>query len=172
MTFTPTNYTKVASFLKPQGTNGELKIEIDEVYWDDVMRNDHLFVQKNGAFLPYFIESFREHNHILVKLEEVDSPEEAAGFSLKAAFLRSKDIKSKTALDTKEKMGWEGYSIIHEGQNIGQISEIVAYPSQIMAFVNVSDTSFMIPLVDEWITNVDEDHRQIMMALPDGLLAM
>lgn len=170
MAVNKTTYTRVGSFLKPLGTNGELKMELEDTFWDDVMQGDHLFVRQNGNYVPYFIEYFRETNHILIKLEDIDTPEYAAYFTLKDAYLREKDIHSDAGTVILSKMGWEGYFVVNNGENIGQITEIQEYPQQIMAFVNSDERSIMVPLVNEWIINVDHKAKIVIMTLPDGLV--
>lgn len=172
MLFSKTTYTRVGNFLKPQGTNGELRVDVDDKFWDDVIQGDHLFIKYNGNFIPYFVEYFREANHLLVKLEDIDTPESAAFFTLKEAFFRDKDINSDTGTITLSKMGWEGYFVLNNGVIIGQITEIQEFPLQIMAFVNDSDKNFMIPLVTEWIIDINDDDKIIQMKLPDGLVEM
>lgn len=165
-------YTKIGQLLKPVGTQGEIKVDIDDVFWDDFVGNDHFFIKINGCFVPYFIEDIKEKNHLLLKIEDVDNPEDANDFNLKDIFLRPKDIKSKTGTEYKTFTGLENYTIYNLKEIVGIIEKIDEYPQQIMASVMMKHKLVLIPLVDELIEKIDPENKTIIMQLPEGLLDM
>lgn len=163
-------YTKIGQLLKPVGTQGEIKVNIDDKFWDDFVENDHFFIKINGCFVPYFIEDIKEKNHLLLKIEEVDTPEQANDFNLKEMYLRAKDIQSKSGTDYNTFTGLEHYVIFDGKTQIGTIQSIEEYPQQIMAHVLVENKTLLIPIVDDLIDNIDHDTKTIIMQLPEGLV--
>ena len=77
---------------KPHGLNGTLKCQIDERYLDDVLQAKAIFIGMGANPIPYFIESAREGNSFLVKLEDVNSKEDAETLAHKPIFLREEDL--------------------------------------------------------------------------------
>jgi 16S rRNA processing protein RimM len=165
-------YIQIGQILKPLGTTGELKIEVQDNFFDDFVESDHIFIKINGHFVPYFIENIRETNHLLIKLEEIDDPESAGTFTLKEVFMREQNITSKSYKDQKSKEGWIGFTIYDKEQIVGIIDDIEIFPQQIMASVNINKKMVLIPLVEELITTVDENQKKLIMDLPDGILTI
>ena len=166
----PTKYIQIGQLLKPVGTGGEIKVEIDDDFWDELADLGHFFIKINGAFVPYFIEDFRESNHLLMKIENIDSPEDSSKLSLKTMFLRQKDLKLDYSTKDVSKVTWIGYDVFHGKERVGTIEDIQIFPQQIMAILHVGDKTNMLPLVDEWIVHVSEESKQIIMDLPHGIL--
>ncbi|MCE2790591.1 MAG: hypothetical protein LW630_11860 [Saprospiraceae bacterium] len=166
------SYSKIGIVQKPVGRDGALKIDVQDDFFDDFIASDHLFIKMNGAFVPWFIEEKWETNYLMVKFEEVDSPEDAAKFTLRDIFLRTSDIHSDSFLQKKESFGWVGFSILQDGKVIGTISEIVEYPSQLMAIVPLKGKQILIPLNEAFIEKIDSSRKYLYMNLPDGLLGL
>jgi 16S rRNA processing protein RimM len=169
---TSTQYIRIGQLLKPVGTNGEIKIDIDDNFFDDFVNSNHFIIKINGNYVPYFIENIRETNHLLLKIEEIDGPESAANFTLKDIYLREKDITSKSYSEQKSKEGWVGYTIFDKKRRVGQIVDIEIYPQQLMASVVYNNKNILIPLVEELITDVSDENKILTMDLPEGLLDM
>lgn len=167
-----TTYIRIGQFLKPVGTNGEIKIDIEDDFFDDFVNSNHFIIKINGSYVPYFIENIRETNHLLLKIEEIDGPESAANFTLKDIFLREKDITSDHYAQQKSKEGWIGYTIFNKTIKVGQIVNIEIYPQQLMASVVYNNRNILIPLVEELIADVSDENKILTMVLPEGLLDM
>lgn len=163
-------FIKIGQLFKPIGTQGELKIDIEDMYWHDFFQNNHFFIKINGCFVPYFIENVKEKNHLLLKIEEIDTPEMAADFNLKEMYLREQDIKSKEASEHKTLTSLENYTIYNLDVKIGEIVSIEEYPQQIIATVLYQNKQVLVPLVNGLIQNVDHETHCIIMNLPEGLL--
>ena len=57
-----------------------------------------------------------------------------------------------------------------EGQDIGVIKEVVQYPEQLMAVVDVDSQDVLVPLNETFIQGVDPEQSAIWVDLPEGLL--
>lgn len=164
-------YIAIGQILKPTGTKGEVKIDIDDDFFDDIEASRHIFIKIRGSYVPFFIENLREtHQNLILKIEEIDSPEKAIQYNLKEIFLRENEIASPEFFDKKIKQGLENYLVYNRKVLIGPIKEIQLHPQQIIAIVDWNSRDVMVPLVDEWIEKIDEDKATIDMILPEGLL--
>ncbi len=160
---------------KPHGLDGTLKCQIDERYLDDVLQAKALFIGLGANPIPYFIESAREGNQFLIKLEEVNSREEAEILTNKPIYLREEDLMEPAELDDEyadnryEK--WIGYDIFDiEMGNIGKIDQILNLPGHFTAAINHKGKEVLIPLHESLIIEIKKEKKQLIFQLPDGLL--
>ena len=163
-------YVKIGNLLKPVGTRGEIKTDIPDEFLEDFVNAAHVFILINGSYVPYFIESVRETNQILVKFEDMDDPEEASTVSQKDIFMEEKNITSTEFANQKDKEQLLDYTIISNRENIGTIIAVEIFPQQIMAVVQKDSKPFYLPLVDQFIVEINEEDKIIYMDLPDGIL--
>jgi 16S rRNA processing protein RimM len=162
---------------KPHGLDGTLKCQIDERYLDDVLQAKALFIGTGTNPIPYFIESAREGNHFLVKLEEVNSREDAVTLAHKPIYLRvedlmeAEDIADEYSDNRYEK--WIGYEMHDEETGvIGVITEILNLPGHFTAQVNYQGKEILIPVHENLIVRIDNEKKQVMFNLPLGLLTL
>lgn len=163
-------FVEIGRFSKPVGVKGEIKVDIEDDFMDDFLESDHFFVKIKGNYAPFFIEYFIESSPIVIKAEEIDNPEDAGEFRLKEVYLRERDIQSKSGSGKMKVTQIHDFILIGNGSEYGTIIAVTEYPSQFLAEIDHNGKIFMIPLVDEWITDIDEDNKKIYMNLPDGLL--
>lgn len=164
-------YIAIGQILKPTGTKGEVKIDVDEDFWDDISSSPHFFLKLGGSYVPFFIEYLKEtHQSTLLKIIEVDSPEEALKYNLKEIYLREHEVQSPEYYSSRRKNGWEGWTVFNGSQIVGTITEIQSHPQQWIAMVECEGRDVMIPLVDDWIFEVIDDQYKLVMNLPEGLL--
>jgi|JI10StandDraft_1071094.scaffolds.fasta_scaffold02012_14 16S rRNA processing protein RimM len=163
-------FVKIGSILKPVGTRGEMKTDIPDEFLEDFVNAAHVFILINGSYVPYFIESVRETNQILVKFEEMDDPEEAATISLKDLYMEEKNITSSEFANQKDKEQLLDFAIYSNNENIGTIIAVEIFPQQIMAVVQKDAKPFYLPLIDQFIVEINDKNKIIYMDLPEGIL--
>ncbi|MCI5082966.1 MAG: ribosome maturation factor RimM [Saprospiraceae bacterium] len=162
-------YTK-----KAHGVKGEVKVHIDTPFLDDAKKAEVFFIETKGQALPYFLEKLQFGNQIIAKFEDVASKEDAAQITGQNLYLREEDISEQESQEfdlDKDFAFFKGFLIKDmEHGDIGLISEVVEYPQQIMAFVELEDREIIIPLNEFFIQDIDLDNNIILMELPDGIL--
>jgi 16S rRNA processing protein RimM len=162
-------YTK-----KPHGLKGEVKLEVEERYVEDIMDVDVLVIEIRGKQMPYFVEDIRVGNNIIAKFEDVNTPEKALEIGGKSLFLRTSDLipdeDREIEIDSLEFEKCIGYTIIDNQVSLGIIEEVIEFPQQEMAFIKYNEKEVMIPLNEHFIRKVDHKKKQILMELPYGLL--
>lgn len=72
----------------------------------------------------------------------------------------------------EEPVFWEGWLVQDEnGCELGEVSDVIDNPAQSLIEVSRPDgPAFLVPVVDEIVTDVDVDARLITVVLPNGLL--
>lgn len=168
-------YVQIGRLKKTYGLNGELKSFIEERFWEDLLEADVLFVELKGQKIPFFIEEIKEGGDILLKFEEVEDRDAATELSGKPLFMRISDLSEQNAsLSFEDRLpGLVGFTIVtEEGLEVGPVAELIEMPMQVLALVEKNDEEIMIPLVEDFIVDIIEEEKIIIMSLPEGLLEL
>jgi len=164
---------KIGKTLKPYGVNGEIRISLDEPYIDVFPQLEVIFLSLNGTAVPHFPEQFKSDSYLL-KLEETDSPETAKRLSSSDILARKEDIPyQEVSLESETLVYGHLVSFLIIDQtlgSVGTIKEILEFPQQEMAVLELRGNEVLIPLNDSYIIRVDKEEKEIHMDLPDGLI--
>lgn len=163
--------TIIGKIIKPEGVKGFLKLDAEPGFERSVLKAPFIFIYIDGLPIPFRVEECVEGKNILVKLEDVDLPEQAARYAQLPFGLHENHIKQsrKKPASSLEKL--VGYTLLKEGQIVGEITEVARFPGQIMAIVTRQNGVIChIPLVSDWISEQDMESKTLHMVLPDGLL--
>ncbi len=171
-----TEFVAIGKTGRTHGTSGALKIQVNDRYLEDFVQADLLFLELKGKMIPYFIEEIREANALLVKLEEIDSPEEAHSLCGKPVYLRKEDLLSEEERETPAVEQYErfvGFLLrdLRLGP-IGPIESILELPHQYLAAISFQGKERLIPMHPKLIRSVDPVRKEILMELPEGILEM
>lgn len=167
-------FVKVGKTQKAHGIKGELKLNVEEHFIDDLFETEALFIEIKGQKIPYFIENLQEGNALILKLEGVDNRTDAEQLMHKDVYMKRDDISLSDELIASEGLVYkftEGFKIVDvQYGEIAEIEEVVEFPQQEMAYVTYQDKTLLLPLHPNFIVDVDREKKVITMNLPDGLL--
>lgn len=153
---------------------GEVIIVLDtdqpEIYAD----LDAVFVDYNNKLIPFFIEkiSLQKGNQLRIKFEDINNDDDVAGVLKKDTYL------PLALLPKKEGNHFYFHEIIgftitdSNFGNIGTITAVNDNSSQVLFVVKTDKNDVLIPMIDEFIKNVDRDNKKITVTTPDGLIQM
>ncbi len=168
------DFTKIGQLKKAYGLQGQLRVFIEEPFWEDVMAANVLFIELKGQKIPYFIENIDRKKGDHIKFEEVDNKEAATKLSNKIIFIRTSDLipaEKRTKKSADQMTFLVGFELVTKNEGrIGEISEVIEMPMQIMLSVQTKEKEILIPLVDDFIEDVFLEKKQIVMNLPEGIL--
>ena len=164
------NFIQIGQIKKPFGLKGELKVDLEANYDSSFKKASVIFLKERGNHTPYFVEYVNKESGYLLKLEDVDNPEQAKKLSKQIVYLRASDVEIKTpVLDANLK----GFEIHDETEGfIGEILAIEEYPQQLIALVTYKEKEILLPLTEALILGIDPEERVILMDLPDGILEL
>lgn len=171
-------YQQIGYIKKPHGIRGEIKIKLESQFLEDLLAAKVVFIDQNGRPVPYFIEEVQLGHVQTIKLEDVNSREDAQALSASLLFLRTNDLLSPSEkiiqqVDELEFGFLAGYQLFdHQDQVIGQIVEVQAFPQQEMALVDYQDKNILVPLHQHLILDIDKIEQKIRLKLPEGLLEL
>lgn len=148
-----------------------LKLDSDEI---DLKKIKTIFLSINGSIVPYSIDNIKIHKSSLlrIKLENIDSEEKA-----------NKILKIKTYLPIKDLPKLNGNKFYyHEIINftvfdlnlgkIGKVEEVNDQTLQPIIIVDNGKRKIMIPLVDDFLIDLDRNKKTLTFDLPDGLTTL
>ncbi|MFN7119136.1 MAG: ribosome maturation factor RimM [Saprospiraceae bacterium] len=171
------NLISVGYTKKSHGLKGDLKVQIEEVFIEDFLQAETVFLEIKGKKVPFFIEMVRDGNEMLVKFEEVDSREVADTLTGKELFMREADIDLSEAEDdddTEEDFTeYIGFTI-HDTELgvIGTIEDIIEYPQHSVAVLTYQHREVLIPMNAAFIRDIQPNAKILIMELPEGLLEL
>lgn len=165
---------EIGKFQKPHALKGELNaiLEVDADYAEEGFP---FIVDIDGIYVPFYIDSIRPKGaeSFLVKLKGVNSQDEARQFVNKIIYgIRNEVEEYFGDEDLELPSDFIGYKIkdVNLGE-IGIIKDIDDSTANLLFIVDgVTGSAIYIPVADEFINNIDDDKKEIMTNLPDGLI--
>lgn len=169
----PEEVYKIGTFGKPHGIHGELQMNFTDDIFDRV-EADYVVCSMEGILVPFFIDSYRIRTATtaLMKLEDVDSVEQARRFSgLDIYFpLALLDEADEELLPTWAAL--EGCRV--EEVEHGHLGELVAVDdstANVLLVIRPADgEELLVPACEEFVVGFDPRHRVMTLRLPEGLL--
>ncbi|MBT4960677.1 MAG: 16S rRNA processing protein RimM [Flavobacteriaceae bacterium] len=148
-----------------------LKLDSDEI---DFKKLKTIFLEIDGAIVPYSIDNIKLHKSSLLRIrfENINNEEKA-----------NKIIKIKTYLPIKDLPKLNGNKFYyHEITNfmvldltlgeIGKVLKVNDQTSQPIIVVINNNSEIMIPLVDDFLIDINRDKKTLTFNLPEGLTTL
>ena len=164
-------YFKIGKLVTVSGLKGELLLKHTLGKKTSLKGLAAVFIEeKKSSFLPYFIESTRikSEEEIYLKLEGIDTRETAVKISQKEAWLPELDFKKFASKSAP--ISLLGYMVINEGKPLSEILEVIEQPHQLLCRLEIDTKEVLIPINEETLQRTDHKKKQVIVALPDGLL--
>jgi 16S rRNA processing protein RimM len=163
-------YFPIGNIRKPFGTNGSVSVNINEDVEDLIFDLRHFFIFKEGQYLPFFIDEVLDKGDIIIKLDIVDSPQQASQISGKNIYISSDQISAEMVNSVAKFGDVEGFTVFNDDIELGIVEEIIEYPSQLMIKINHNSKEKLLPMIDAFLINIDQKGKKIVLHLPEGLL--
>lgn len=156
---------------KKHGFKGNLIMHLETDEPELYQNMESVFIETNGMLVPFFFETIGPHskNKLLVKFEDLTA-EEAEKLINRPVYL---------PLDTLPELDEDGfyyhdiigYKVLdtHKGE-IGLIKNVNDSGVQALFEINFNGKEILIPVVDDWIREVNKDERFIKIETPEGLI--
>ncbi len=165
---------KIGMFNRPHGMKGEVLF----TFTDDVFDRadcDYLICLLDGIFVPFFIEEyrFRSDTTALVKLERVNTPEQARMFTNVPVYF-PKNQADEAMKGRKELPSWNyfvGFQVkdVHEG-GLGKITAVDDSTMNVLFTIEQPGKEILLPAHEEFIRKLDKKNRVLTVELPEGLI--
>ncbi len=169
----------VGKFQRTHALKGELNalIDIDPDFFGE--DDQPMIVEMEGCFVPFFAESIRTKGQTsyLVKIDRVDTEEQARQFVNKEIYAERKELKEYMAETGEELIDGnelDGYMVSDTSLGeIGRLLRVDDSTANILLVIEGPDgEEIYLPMAEEFIAEIDPDERKIIMNLPDGLIGL
>jgi len=162
----------LGKIVKKYSFKGELLVKLDT---DDPIiytKMESVFIDKNKNLIPFFIERSSLHKSTLlrVKFEDIDSEEDADKLLKSELYLPLEFLPQLTGnkFYYHEIFGFEAEDLSFG--LIGIIKGVNDSTNQAILEIDRNGSEILIPLIDDFIKNVDRAQKKIILEVPEGLI--
>ena len=155
----------LGEFIKLFSFKGELIFysELNSVFVENL---DSLFVNFNKSYVPFQIIKVKSHkkNNYRTQLQNVNSESEAKRLLKKDIYIER--IENSDNSDYLV----DNFKVYNNNKYIGVVISTINKTEQSIMEVKMSNKVVLIPLVDQFIVEINDEELKIDMDLPEGLL--
>jgi 16S rRNA processing protein RimM len=165
------HYFKIGKLAASHGLKGDLVLQHSLGKKTSLKGLESIFLEdKKDSFLPYFIEwaKIKSDNEVFIKLEGIDDKEIARKLTPREVWITEEDFKKFAAKSSP--IALLGFNIINEGEDLGEILEVIEQPHQVLCAILLNGKEALIPIHEDSLEKVDAKNRKVYVNLPDGLL--
>ena len=155
----------LGEFIKLFSFKGELIFysELKSVFVENL---DSLFVNFNESYVPFQIIKVKSHkkNNYRTQLQNVNSESEAKRLLKKDIYIER--IENSDNSDYLV----DNFKVYNNNKYVGVVISTINKTEQSIMEVKMSNKVVLIPLVDQFIVEINDEELKIDMDLPEGLL--
>ena len=164
----------LGKIVKKYSFKGELILKLDTDQPEIYENLNAIFLDMGKTLVPYFIESslFQKGNHMRIRFEDVNSEEEAEFLLKRDAYL---PIDLLPKLKGNQFYFHEVTGFVLEDVNFGKVGIITSIndtSAQPLFVVTTDNTEILVPMVDDFIEQIDRVNKKIIVKTPEGLIDM
>jgi 16S rRNA processing protein RimM len=159
---------KIGRLGKAHGVKGEVSFQFDDDIFDTTDA-DYLILEIDGILVPFFMEEyrFRSDSLALVKFCGVDTQQRAS--ELTGCDVYFPRALAEEAGEVPSLAGLVGFDLV-EATSSTTIGRIASIDDQTLNILFELEDGRLIPASADLINNIDTEHQQIIMDIPEGLL--
>ncbi|MFT3680920.1 MAG: ribosome maturation factor RimM [Ferruginibacter sp.] len=164
-------YFKIGKLAASFGVKGELILQHNLGKKTSLKGLETIFIEESkDSFMPYFITAARIKNdaEVFIKLEGIDVMEAARKLTPKEVWLTAEDFNKYAAKSSP--ISLLGFTLVDDGKEIGEITEVIEQPHQLLCKIMLGDNEALIPVHEASLEKVDKKNKKVFVILPDGLL--
>jgi 16S rRNA processing protein RimM len=175
---------QIGQFKKPHGIKGEIAFSFTDVMAGLTRHplNDDFFLptqcpflicEINGILVPFRVDNYRliSDSTAYIQLKNIDSDQKACILTHKKVFFPKKYVEENIENDSFTWDYFIGFTLTDERLGkIGRIVEVNKATINTLFIVERENEEILIPAVEEFIIRIDENQKEWIVALPEGLV--
>ncbi len=155
---------------RTHGLQGNVVLKLDTDQPELYNKLEGIFLEINGLLVPFFVDKQQWH-----KTDKIISFKNATEAMVEQSVGKNVFLPLSTLPELKGKQFYYheiiGFEIVDEnGESCGIIKEVNDQTAQHYFILNLKGKEVIIPIIKDWILEVNRDEKKISMQLPDGLL--
>lgn len=164
----------LGDIIKSHSYLGSVKVAFLFPETDKLIKADsYLFIEFMGKPVPFLVEqiSWTDDSTAIIKFADIDSEEAAKELRDKRILYPVKNIPPKLRRKFQPASTFEGFKIVdNQGKYLGIVKEVIENGPQSLLEVENKGISFLIPVHEDIIVEVDLEKETLIVILPEGLL--
>jgi len=162
----------LGKIVKKYSFKGELLVKLDTDDPEIYTQMESVFVEKNKNLIPFFIQRSSLHKSTLlrVKFEDVENDEDTDPLIGLKLYL---PLALLPALEENQFYYHEiiGFTVEDASfGNVGTITGVNDSTAQALFEIDRDGKEILIPLIDDFIKNVDKKNKVLQLEVPKGLI--
>ena len=156
---------------KVSGYEGAVTVKLEKEFFENIPEMESVFLEIDGRPVPFFISESEYSGAGTIKLtfEDFDSVEKVAEFINCRVFLTPGFRSEDKQADLTNLTGYKVF--INDNELLGSITEIISNPGQfLLNITSVNKKEILIPLHEDFIVNINDTEKFIVMDIPAGLI--
>ncbi|HET9570940.1 MAG TPA: ribosome maturation factor RimM [Bacteroidales bacterium] len=156
---------------KPHGISGEVSFGFTNDVFDHT-ECPYWILEMDGILVPFYVESYRfkSSETVLVKFENIDTEARVRELSGKEVYY---PVKFADKIETSQD-NWNfyiGFAVFDEQAGyIGEITDVDDSTLNVLFTLSKDDHDLLMPVAEEFFTEIDIENREMHVSLPEGLL--
>lgn len=156
---------RIGFIQKTHGYKGQLRCVIEEDI--PLHQGEWVFVQLEQKPVPFFIEHIEgSAEHPVLKFQDLTSEDQAA--RLLGSDLYYPGTLTELSFRPEHLIGFSVFN--PDEEEIGEITDYIEHPGQSLLLVNIDGQEVFVPMHEQFILDISEEERWIMLDIPDDLL--
>lgn len=156
---------------KPFGYKGDVVIYIDADHPQNYKNLESVLIETEGELIPFFIDrfEFKAANHVIVHFVGMGADETSQLINNHLYLPLSKlPVLTGNNFYFHEVIG---FTVIDEERgDIGTIQSFLEYPTQSIMCIDCQGKEILIPVIDQFIIEVNRPEKKMLIKAPEGLI--
>ncbi len=158
--------------IKPHGLSGEVKVLPFSGEFSSFKNFSTLYISQEIKNPPKFeiSRSRNQTNHIIVKLQGIDSIEDAQRLKGLTVFINKEELPEKEEDEYYwfELIGMDVFDM--DGKQIGKVKDIIDNTAQPLLVIKNNSDEYLVPLVEKFVEDIDLTNSKIVINPIEGLI--
>ncbi|MCK9311272.1 MAG: ribosome maturation factor RimM [Bacteroidales bacterium] len=166
----------IGKFYKPHGISGEISFGFTNDTFDRT-ESPYWVLEMDGILVPFFVESyrFRSEETALVRLEGVESEAQAKELFNKVVYYPFKYAEEDDEDPTEDDnwntfVGFKVYDVM--AGYLGEVEEVDDSTLNVLFKIINEGREILMPVAEEFITDINTQKREMHVHLPEGLIEL
>lgn len=165
----------IGKFYKPHGISGEITFGFTSDIFDRT-ESPYWVVDMDGILVPFFVESyrFRSEETALVRIEGIDSEAKAKELSNKEVFYPTRfGAEEEVEISEDDWRFYVGFKVYEQTAGyLGEVAEVDDSTLNVLFRITDGEKEFLMPVAEEFFTEINAEKREMHVTLPEGLLEL
>ena len=165
----------IGKLYKPHGISGEITFGFTSDVFDRT-ESPYWVLEMDGILVPFFVESyrFRSENTALVHLEGIENEAQARELSNKDVFYPVKYAEDDEPGDQEGEWSfYTGFKVFEATAGyLGEVAEVDDSTLNVLFRITREGRELLMPVAEEFFTDINTKKREMHVKLPEGLLEL